>query len=261
MMRFSRTLLASCAALFAAAGLSQAASVTVASGVSPGIKALQATNTTTFYGGGSCTEFATFVDNTFFSAANAAPAAVTLGTPLPGSWNNSGNTATGWTGANSAAMDAAGARWIHSNSNNASGGSVLYAIPFFVPAGLPTANITLDFVTDNGLGNTLGANGQGPHAGFTNNGLFLNGLAGDLGYSSPLVGSGNPAQFGSITHLSYSNLSVIPNATNYLYFYQFNWGGPGGSAFTVNVEMIPLPTSAGMGLVGLALVGVRRRRA
>ena len=54
-----------------------------------------------------------------------------------------------------------------------------------------------------------------------------------------------------------------PNVVNYLYFYQFNWGGPGGSAFNINIEMVPLPPAGWAGistLVGAMGFGYIRRR-
>lgn len=248
-----------------AAGTAQGSSISITSGVSD-IRALGATTHTTYYGFGSgCYEFATFTAADFASAV-AAPAASVLNTPLPGSWNNPGNLGTGspWTGPNSGSMNSNNARWIHNSADSLNGGgnnegvSVLYAMPFTPTSSV--VDITLDFVTDNGLGSTNGANNIPGHAGFQNDGLFLNGAT--LGYSSP-GGPGAPAQFGTISQLAFSGLSVNANVVNYLYFYQFNWGGYGGSAFNFNIEMVPLPPAGWAGLaslVGVMGIGLARRR-
>ena len=52
-------------------------------------------------------------------------------------------------------------------------------------------------------------------------------------------------------------------STNYVYLYEFNWGGPGASQFEVNITAIPLPSSVlagGAGLLAVASLGVIRRR-
>lgn len=249
-----------------AAGAARANSISITSGVSD-IRALGATTHTTYYGFGTgCYEFATFTNADFASAVGASAASI-LGTPLPGVWNNSGNLGAGspWTGPNSGSLNANHARWIHNSVDSLNGGgnnsgvSVLYAMPFTPTTSV--VDITLDFVTDNGLGSTNGANNLPGHAGFQNDGVFLNGVS--LGYSSP-GGPGAPAQFGNVTQLAFNALSVNANVVNYLYFYQFNWGGYGGSAFNFNIEMVPLPPAGWAGVSALAAamgIGyVRRRR-
>ena len=143
--------------------------------------------------------------------------------------------------------------------------SVLFAVPFYV-ASATTADITLNWVTDNGLGNPTGANGFAD-TGYTNAGAFVNGnIATPV---SPTPNGGNqPGQFGAVSTTTYTNVSLNAGL-NYFYFYQFNWGGPGGSAFVLDfgntsVSTVPLPTAVYGGLAGLASVGglmaVRRRR-
>ena len=246
--------------------------VTIASGTASGagIRALTALGSagsgTVNYGGGfgDTWQFGNFATNGTFATAQTASLATTLTSNIPGTWNNSGNTASGWTGANSTVMNSNGARWISSGTNGLPSPvtSVLFAIPFAV-GNNSLASITLSWVTDNGLGSTNGANGNSSGA-FANGGLFLNG--GSSLYtvpSSETVGSA-PGQFGTIRTLTLNNLALLPNQTNWLYLHQFNWGTFGGSAFVANITMVPLPAPVFGGLAGLAgvggLVAIRRRR-
>lgn len=197
-----------------------------------------------------------------FTAAQSAPVANLLGTPLPGSWNNAGNVAGSFTGTDSARLNSSLAQWIHNSTdeNNAgssrgTGQSVLFAVPF--NATTNRVDITLSFLTDNGFGNSNGGNGRATPTGYANDGVFMNGTS--LGYSSP-GGSGQPAQFGNITTLTFTNVSTTIGQ-NWLYLYQFNWGGPGGSAFTAEINMVPTPVGAGLSAAGMLLLAARRRRA
>jgi hypothetical protein len=210
----------------------------------------------------SMTMFQTFVAADFANA-KSAPLASTLGTPLPGSWNNSANVAGLFTGTHSGVMNAAGARWIHDSINSDNGGhSVLFAVPFLA-GNVSSVSMTITWLTDNGFGNTHGANGMPTPSGFANDGMFVNGTS--LGYADPggPAGSGQPASFSTIQSKTF-NVAVNANAVNWLYLYQFNWGGPGGSAFTVSgadMSAIPQPMAVFSGSVGLLALGARRRRA
>lgn len=223
------------------------------------IRALSGNVATSYYGGGPMTYFATFT-GAHFSAAQSAPTASTLATPLPGAWNNAANTVGNFSGTFAGALNSAGARWIHDSTNNNNGGhSVLYAIPFVV-GNTNSISMTITWLTDNGFGNTNGANGLATPTGFANDGMFVNG--GSLGYSAP-GGTGQPASFASISQLTFGSVAVNPNSTNWLYLYQFNWGGPGGSAFTIEGDFTPVPNpiAALSGATGLLMLAARRRRA
>ena len=251
--------------------------VTIASGTASGsgVRVITAANTAGSiqhnYGDGNSWQFATFTNTTFTAAQNGSVTQV-LPAGQPGTWNNPGNTPTGWTGTNSAAMDNAGARWINysANSNPTPVTSALYAIPFAV-GNNTLATITLTFVTDNGLGSTNGANNQATPAGYQNGGLFLNGSAAQVSYSPAGTGpngvnGGNPREFlnSQVQQLTFTNVSLLANQTNWLYIHQFNWGSFGGTAFVANITMVPLPAPVFGGIAGLAgvggLVAIRRRR-
>jgi hypothetical protein len=220
-----------------------------------------ARHTTSYGNGNGAYEFSTF-GASHFSAADTGSLATVLSTPLPGAWNNSGNTTGGFTGANAAALNDHGAHWVHNSTDNLNGGddgvSVLYSLSFTATS--TVTHFELYYLTDNGLGNANGANGVGATTGFSNDGLWVNGNAPTSGqYSSP--GTSNaPAEFGAVQHVSFTANTVV--GTNTFYFYQFNWGGPGGSAFAL--EVVPVPAAVWSGastLAGVGLIGfVRRRR-
>lgn len=260
--------LAAVTAVVLSAGLAHAGTIASGNAANGGntIRALTATDTfTNAYGHGSMTMFQTFTNATF-AAAQTAPIATTL-TPAHPAWNNSANTAGNFTqtglsvGGGAAALNGAGARWVHDAADYNVAHSVLYAIPFMV-GNTNFVSLTVTWLTDNGLGNAGGANGFGNPAGYSNHGIYLNGN--NLGYVSP-GGPGSPAQFYDISSYSFGQV-VTPNSKNWLYLYQFNWGGPGGSAFTldgfgIEAVTIPNPIAALSGSLGLMIVGARRRRA
>jgi hypothetical protein len=254
------------------------ADVVIASGNgAAGIRAVTAsslgTSSTVNYGGGfgPTWQFASFTGASF-AAARSGGLASLVTTNLPGSaWNNGSNNSDSWTGANSAVMNGAHARWISSGSsgNPSPVTSVLFAIPFYVGSNT-VADIRLTFVTDNGLGSINGANNTATPLAQRNGGLFLNGSSAQVSYTGAPGGGGQPGQFGAIQQTGVFHVtSLIANSTNWLYFHQFNWGTFGGSAFVANIQgegitMVPLPAPVWGGIGGLAGVGciaaIRRRR-
>ena len=219
------------------------------------------------YGAGDTWQFSSFTSGTFAAAQTAAAASLVTTTGVTQSaWNNGMNNSNNWTGVNSAAMNAAEARWISagSNDNPTPTTSVLFAIPFDNSSGHTLANITFSFVTDNGAGSTNGANNTATTPGFLNGGLFLNGSDAQVSYTSALNSGNNPAQFQTIITLNFSGVTLL-TGQNWLYFHQFNWGGFGGSAFAATITtVVPLPAPVWGGIAGLAGVGglaaIRRRR-
>jgi len=131
------------------------------------------------------------------------------------------------------------ALWINCNEAYAAG-SALYAIPFSLTE---TQNVNLDFrwAIDNGLGDPI------------NSGLFVNGTA--------ISGknSASPAEFVSVHQLLNIDITpyVVPGS-NYLYVYQYDFGGVSGSQFTAVVTAIPEPAT--LLLLGLGSLALRRRR-
>ncbi len=277
----SRSMIA--AAIVLACGTAAMADVvTIASGTASGagIRALtafgSAGSSTVNYGGGfgPTWQFGNFAANgTFATARSASTPLASVLTTLPGSpWNNPSNPVNpepsplpGWTGTHASVMNNNNARWISAGAagNPSPVTSVLFAIPFAVGSN-SLASITLTWATDNGLGSTNGANGNDTPAGNQNGGLFLNGGSSLYTVPNSSTNGGDPRQFGSIQQMTFNNLAVIPNQTNWLYFHQFNWGTWGGSAFVANITMVPLPAPVFGGLAGLAgvggLVAIRRRR-
>ncbi len=181
----------------------------------------------------SVSMFQTFTEADFTAAQNAPDATVLT---LLGLWNNSGNVPGGFTGANAGPLNSSLARWVHNSSGDYAGQSVLFAVPF--DATTTQVDITLSFLSDNGFGNRLGANNQPTPAGYGNDGVFVNGVS--LGYCAP-GGPNQPLQYDAVNTITFTDVPTTIGQ-NWLYLYQFNWGGPGGSAFTAEINMVDTPS-------------------
>lgn len=173
-----------------------------------------------------------------FTATTGGPAAVVV-QPLPQ-----------WMGGRVGPLGDPLARWINfaaDSSGQGPGGSVLYAVPFWVSTQSITG-ATLSF--EGGVDDVLGEWYDG---GPNPSGLYINGH--DAGYTYQGFNFLYPT-----THSQSIPLSWIHPGQNYLHFYQRDNGySAGGIIFSGAVEVIPTPGAVSM-LGVSALPCFRRRR-
>jgi len=126
------------------------------------------------------------------------------------------------------------AQWIAVDANS-SPLSALYAYPFNVPGQVTSASMTLNFAVDNNLGELAGVTGS-PASVNSVAGLYLNGtaLAGTSGLPPTNDGSAFTSQW---TYTSGDISSLLTTGNNFLYFYQYDWGGIAGSIFSATINL------------------------
>jgi hypothetical protein len=133
-------------------------------------------------------------------------------------------------------------KWIATNPDGSAEGSTgLYAIDFVLADPFTAASLELAYYVDNLLGG-------GP-----NQGVFLNGTA--------ISGDSTGGTYGGREEFSLSRNDIAPllvHGLNTLYIDQTDQGGPAGLLFRATITTTPEPTS--MGLLGLGLLAVLRRR-
>lgn len=172
----------------------------------------------------------------FAAAAAGSPAVVVRPQPA-------------WMGGNVAPLTDPLARWINFGADSlgyGTGGSALYAVPFWVSTTTITnATITFEGGVDDVLGDWFDG---GPNQ----DGLYINGTPAGYTYQG--------FNFAYPTTHTQNITGMIHPGQNYLYFYQRDNGfGAGGIIFSGTVEVVPTPGATSLLGVG-GLICARRRR-
>ncbi len=142
------------------------------------------------------------------------------------------------------------ARWVNFTTDNAGygyGGSVLYAVPFYInTTTITNATVSFEGGTDDVLGDWY--SNDGPNL----DGLYINGNP--AGYQYQGFNAAAPT-----THTQNITAMVNPGQ-NYLYFYQRDLGaGAGGIIFSGTITVTPTPQVVTV-LALASLTATRRRR-
>ena len=133
------------------------------------------------------------------------------------------------------------ARWINfgrDSGGTGTGGSALYAVPFFVNTNLiASATLTVEGGVDDLLGEVLA-----PYLGPNPAGLYVNGVPSGLSTLGPA-----DFNFGVPTTHTLDITSTINSGPNHFFFYQRDAGGsPSGLIFSARIDVVPCETEGNL---------------